>query len=278
MAGCYPLQAGSGIALAGALAGLGYVIGTVLSYVPGVSSTTRSMGASMRDYALVALIFASASGGIASLLNEVIAASIPGSPADCNLLKDFYYISTVKSTIILGAIGAIAAALPLIPVVGVALSLAWSVVMAPAVIVLGAIILPVSIFQWVLLEVFTIAGPFMFPAAVAAIAAPNRILKGLGGVLLAFSTVFYAALPLIPWAMGAVLNTDNPTALIEELANRASTWNAVSGIFELVNIPGFYMDLGKWVMITFVGMILIAIALAAARGLSQSLGGVSASV
>lgn len=277
MGGCYPLEAGSGIALASALSGLGYVIGTLMLYSPGASQSTRGAGAAMRDYAFVSLVFAAASGGVMALLDQIISSVVPAS-TDCVLLESFYRTSIEKAAVLLGAIGGIAAALPLIPVVGVALSLAWSVAMAPAVIALGAIILPLSVFQYVILLAFRFAGPHMFTAGVAAIAAPNRILKGLGGVLLAFSIVFYAALPIIPWAMGTILGGEKPEEIVDALVRMADPSNVASDVFSVILVPVFYDNLVKWVMLVFVGMVLIAIAIAAARGLSHSLGGVSASV
>jgi len=285
--GCYSLNAGDAIGLAVALCMVGYAVGNIIRFLPGVSRSTRASAASMVDYAVACLMFAAFVGGIVGLLDSVITAFVPASyvkdPASCKLVEEFFSNSAWKAVTIIGGLGAIAAALPFIPVVGAAISIAFTVAVAPLLIILGAIILPTSVLNYVIVAAFKWAGPFLFPAGVAAIAAPNRLLKGLGAVLISFAIVFYTALPVIPYAVISIMGWSGPEEFLKELGKYENQIESLkesptAGIFDVFNIADFYNKVIDWAVACLLTAVFIAIAFAAARGLSHSIGGVSASV
>lgn len=279
--GCYSLDASSAVGLAVGLAMMGYAIGNIVRFLPGVSSSTRQAAASAVDYAIACLVFAAFAGGIVGLLDSVIGAFAPAH--DCSAVEQFFLNSIWRASALIGGLGAIAAALPFIPVVGAALSIGFTVAVAPLLILLGAIILPTSALNFVIVAAFKWAGPHLFTAGVAAIAAPNRLLKGLGSVLISFAIVFYTALPLIPYAIVSVMGWSSP----EEFQYALSEYegqidqlkqNPVAGIFDALDITKLYKLVVDWTMACILTAVVVTIAVAAARGLSQSLGGVSAGV
>jgi len=279
--GCYSLNAADAIGVAVALCMIGYAVGNIIRFLPGVSRSTRASTASMVDYAIACLMFAAFVGGIVGLLDSVITAFVPASyvknPESCKLVEQFFSNSAWKAVTIIGGLGAIAAALPFIPVVGAAISIAFTVAVAPLLIILGAII------NYVIVAAFKWAGPFLFPAGVAAIAAPNRLLKGLGAVLISFAIVFYTALPVIPYAVISIMGWSGPEEFLKELGKyedqiESLKENPTAGIFDVFNIADFYNKVIDWAVACLLTAVFIAIAFAAARGLSHSIGGVSASV
>lgn len=279
--GCYSLNAASAVGVAVALSMLGYAIGNVIRFLPGVSRSTRASAASMVDYSIACIMFASLVGGIVGLLDAVIGAFTPVS--DCSLVEEFFLNSLWKAAGLIGALGAVAAALPFIPVVGAAISIAFTVAIAPLLIILGAIILPTSALNYVIVAAFKWAGPFLFPAGVAAIAVPNRLLKGLGAVLISFAIVFYTALPLIPYAVVSIMGWSSPSEFLGKLGEYQSQIDSLkespaAGIFDVFDVTNFYKVVIDWAIACLLTAVVVAIAFAAARGLSQSLGGVSASV
>jgi len=168
-------------------------------------------------------------------------------------------------------------------VVGAAISIAFTVAVAPLLIILGAIILPTSVLNYVVVAAFKWAGPFLFPAGVAAIAVPNRLLKGLGAVLISFAIVFYTALPLIPYAVVSIMGWSSPGEFLAKLGEYQAQIESLrekptAGIFDVFNIANFYKVVIDWAMACLLTAVVVALAFAAARGLSQSLGGVSAGV
>ncbi|RLI34243.1 hypothetical protein DRO55_06740 [Candidatus Bathyarchaeota archaeon] len=285
--GCYSLNAADAVGVAVALSLLGYAVGNLIRFLPGVSRSTRASAASMVDYAVACLMFAAFAGGIVGLLDSVITAFVPApyleDPASCKLVEDFFQNSVWKAAAIIGGLGGIAAALPFIPVVGAAISIAFTVAVAPLLIILGSIILPTSALNYVIVAAFKWAGPFLFPAGVAAIATPNRLLKGLGAVLISFAIVFYTALPIIPYAVISIMGWSGPEEFLKTLGEYESQIESLkesptAGIFDVFNITKFYETVIDWAVACLLTAVFVAIAFAAARGLSQSLGGVSASV
>jgi len=279
--GCYSLDAAGAVGVAVALSLLGYVIGNIIRFLPGLSRSTRASAASMVDYSIACLMFASFAGGIVGLLDAVIGAFVPAS--DCGVVEQFFLNSIWKAAGIIGALGGIAAALPFIPVVGAAISIAFTVAVAPLLIILGAIILPTSVLNYVMVAAFKWAGPFLFPAGVAAIAVPNRLLKGLGAVLISFAMVFYTALPLIPYAVVSIMGWSSPGEFLAKLGEYESQIDSLrqkptAGIFDIFNIANFYKVVVDWAIACLLTAVVVALAFAAARGLSHSLGGVSAGV
>ncbi len=279
--GCYSLNAASAVGVAVSLSMLGYAVGNLIRFLPGVSRSTRASAASMVDYAVACLMFAAFSGGIVGLLDAVIGAFTPVS--DCAVVEEFFSNSLWKAAGLIGALGGIAAALPFIPVVGAAISIAFTVAVAPLLIILGAIILPTSALNYVIVAAFKWAGPFLFPAGVAAIAVPNRLLKGLGAVLISFAIVFYTALPLAPYAVVSIMGWSSPSEFLGKLDEYQGQIDSLkesptAGIFDVFNITNFYKVVIDWAVACLLTALIVAIAFAAARGLSQSLGGVSASV
>ena len=136
-----------------------------------------------------------------------------------------------------------------------------------------------------IVSVFKMAGPFLFTAGVAAICAPNRILKGLGGVLISFAIVFYVALPVIPSVYAAITNNDIKALPqeFEDYVGELQKLKAEAGIFDLKLdgkglIEWIYEPIVNWAIMCFLTGVLLTFSFAAARGLAQSIGGVSASV
>jgi len=217
----------------------------------------------------------------------VITAFVPASyakdPASCKLVEEFFLNSLWKAATLIGGLGGVAAALPFIPVVGPAISIAFTVAVAPLLIILGSIILPTSVLNYVIVAAFKWAGPFLFPAGVAAMAVPNRLLKGLGAVLISFAIVFYTALPLIPYSVVSIMGWSSPQEFLKELGQYQKQIDSLkekpaAGIFDAFNIAKFYEIIIDWAEACLLTDVFIAIAFAAARGLSHSIGGVSASV
>jgi len=281
--GCYSLNAADSVGLAVALSMLGYAVGNIIRLLPGVSRSTRASAASMVDYSIACLMFASLAGGIVGLLDAVIGAFVPASAYDCSVVEEFFLYSLWKAAGLIGGLGAVAAALPFIPMIGAALSIAFTIAVAPILIVLGVIILPTSAVNYVTVAAFKWAGPFLFPAGVAAIAVPNRLLKGLGAVLISFAIVFYTALPLIPYAIVSIMGWSSPGEFLSGLEKyqdqiESLKQKPVAGVFDIFNIANFYKMVIDWTIACLLTAVVVAIAFAAARGLSQSLGGVSAGV
>lgn len=279
--GCYSLDASKAVGVAVALSLIGYAVGNIIRFLPGVSRSTRASAASMVDYSIACLMFASLSGGMMGLLDAVIGAFTPVS--DCSLVEEFFLNSIWKAAALIGGLGGVAAALPFIPVVGAAISIAFTVAVAPLLIILGSIILPMSTINYVVVEAFKWAGPFLFPAGVAAMAVPNRLLKGLGAVLISFAIVFYTALPLIPYAVTSIMGWSSPQEFLKKFDDYQKQIDSLkekpaAGIFDVFDITKFYKVVIDWAMACLLTAVIVAITFAAARGLSQSLGGVSASV
>lgn len=281
--GCYSLDASNSVTVAVLLSLLGYAIGNILRFMPGLSRSTRASAASMVDYSIACLMFAAFAGGMTGLLDGVITAFVPQGAYDCAAVGEFFSNSVWKAVGLLTGLGAVAAALPFIPVVGAAISIAFTIAMAPAMVILGAIIIPLSTVNYVMVKAFEIAGPFMFTAGVAAIAVPNRLLKGLGAVLISFAIVFYTALPLIPYAIVSILGWSSPREFLGSLEEYAGQIESLknqpaAGWADYLNPANFYKVIIDWAMGCILSVVLVAIAFAAARGLSQSVGGVSAGV
>jgi len=286
---CYELKCAEAVAVATAFGALGWGIGAILRCIPALSRSTREAAASMQDYALACMIFACIVGGSTAAFNafmsNVVMANLIGPKWHelyCENLKNFYANSWVKATGIIAALGGLSAALAFVPAVGTALSMAFTIIMAPALILLGAIILPVSVLNYVIVSVFEKIGPHLFTAGVLAICVPNRLLKGLGGVLIALSVAFYVGLPYIPVAYQLVMKgqatPEEFTRYVETFYQNVTSFEAEAGIFDKGIVEAVYGPLIDWAIMCFVTALLIALVFACARGLAQGIGGVSTGV
>ncbi|MEM1809059.1 MAG: hypothetical protein QXL31_06735 [Thermosphaera sp.] len=293
---CYEFNLGGAVSFAMASAALGWSVGAILRCIPGLSRATREGAAYMMDYALACMVFIAILGGGGAAFKSFIDSTLESLMGGqwkhyCFAVRDFYANSLAKALGVVGALSVLVGGLAFVPAVGTALSIGASILVAPILIMLGLIIIPMSAVNFVTTALMMKAGGPLFTAGVAAICAPYRLLKGLGGVLLALALVFYVAMPYIPVAYTIIMENQ---ALPEEFRGAAS-WESVfssidrmesqikgakieAGVFETNLLDILYGGVVDWAVMCVLTGILLVIAFAAARGLAQSIGGVSASV
>ncbi len=281
------LDPAAALPLMGVFAAVGWAVGAIVSVLPGLSASTRAHAASVRDHALVAAFLAGIASAIGSAAEWVLATVASGGGAAVSshwTAIDFFLRSAIIAGFIIGAIGA-ASAVAVVPVVGPFLAFMAGVVYGPSTLILTTIII-MSVFQSATLIVTLNAIPLIYPAGFALIAAPGRIAKGVGAFLISLSLVMYVAAPLIPYAMASVasvtrgfaLNPSDLSSVLNTICQRTSNFagDAAALLFQL---PwDYYADLYVWLVMVVAGAIIVALALAAARALSHSIGGVSASI
>jgi len=285
---CFDLKCAEAVGVAVSFGMVGWAVGAILRSIPALSRSTREAAAAMQDYALACIIFASLVGGTTAAFNAFMSNVVmpnligPNWESYCDDLINFYTNSWVKATALISVISGLAAALAFIPAVGTAISMAFTIAMAPALILLGAVILPTSVLNYVTVALFKEAGPYLFAAGVLAICVPNRLLKGLGGVLISFAVVFYAGLPYIPVAYQIIMKgkatPEEFGRYIDAYYQNMTSVEAKAGIFDQGIVTKVYGPLIDWAVMCLLTAILVAIVFACARGLAQSIGGVSASV
>jgi hypothetical protein len=174
---------------------------------------------------------------------------------------------------------------PAIPVIGTIFSFVFGVIYAPAVAILGTLMV---------LAAMNAAGYYIlhnsmlviFPLGLALFASPGKIAKGLGAFLISLALVSYIALPILPYIVASLMSVTagggvNPSELSDLLKNicqKASSSFDINVFLNLINPLGWYGDLMKWLIAVAASSFLLALILAAARALSHSLGGVSANL
>ncbi len=284
------LDPSAALPLMGVFAAVGWAVGTIVSVLPGLSASTRAHAAAVRDHALVAAFLAGVASAIGSaadwVLRTVLAGGAGAAVSSHWAAIDFFIQSAVLAGFIIGVIGAASAVASVIPVLGPALAFMAGVVYGPSTLILTTIII-MSVFQSATLLVTLNSLPLIYPAGFALMAAPGKVAKGLGAFLISLSLVMYVAAPIIPYAIASVASVTrglqvDPGILSQALSRICSLAQGlgaedVSAVL-LRTPPDYYAELYTWLVMVVAGAIIVALALAAARALSHSIGGVSASI
>jgi hypothetical protein len=175
---------------------------------------------------------------------------------------------------------------PVIPIIGAFLSYAAAIVYSPATAILGMIILPTSTINSVGYYILSSSMKTIFPIGIVLFAAPGRIAKGIGAFLISLAVVSYVTLPILPHIVAALLSVtskgsidaDNLGQVIDKLCEKARSPFSVDTFLKLFTPIDWYDDLYVWLAAVVASAFLLSLVVAAARALSQSLGGVSASL
>jgi hypothetical protein len=276
-------------ALMAVFAGIGWAVASIIYYLP-VSSSTRATAAAVRDHALFAMVLAGTGAALRQLaefiLNQAAAfAKIGNNLPSHTLMYDFNFNSALIAGSVLAWIAGLLAIGPSIPVIGTILSFVLGVVYAPGTAILAGIMV---------MSAMNAAGYFIlhnsmmliFPIGMALFAAPGKLAKGLGAFLISLSLVSYIALPILPWTVASVTSVAaggsiDPKSLkevVEKICDMSSSNPTVAGFFALVWPWEWYDKIIKWLIMVATSSFLLALTVAAARALSQSLGGVSANL
>ena len=276
------------INLMAVFAAIGWAVASIVYHLP-VSSSTRAAAASIRDHALFAMVLAGTGSAIGELtryaLDQAVGYIGAGGALDPKIMYDFNRNSaTIAGQILAFFAGAMAVG-PVIPVLGTILSFVVGVIYAPAVAILGTLMVMATV-NAVGYYILANSMLIIFPIGLALFAAPGKIAKGLGAFLISLVLVSYIALPIAPYIVASLMSVTaggavNPSELADLLGNicrRASPNPGIDEFLGLVNPLQWYGDLVKWLTAVAAGSFLLALILAAARALSHSLGGVSANL
>jgi hypothetical protein len=276
------------INLMAVFAAIGWAVASIVYHLP-VSSSTRATAAAIRDHALFAMVLAgtgSAIGELASyVLNQAVGYIGAEKALDPKIMYDFNRNSaTIAGTILAFFAGAMAVA-PALPVIGTILAFVVGVIYAPAVAILGTLMVMAAM-NTVGYYILNNSMLTIFPIGLALFAAPGKIAKGLGAFLISLALVSYVALPIAPYIVaslmsvtaGGGINLNELKKLLDNICQKASTDFDINVFLNLINPKGWYGDLMVWLIAVAASSFLLALILAAARALSHSLGGVSASL
>lgn len=283
------------VPLMAVFAAIGWAVATMIMYLPGISSQTRATAASIRDHAFLVAVLTGLGTGIGELVKTVlnyaiqIASGGSGGAISHAFLHEFFRNSALLSGILVAFVAGLIAAASALPVVGMAVSIAAGVLFTPAMAIISTIfVMSVAGFgtSFFLENVIY----FGIPIGLALVSVPGKFAKGLGVFLMSLAMVAYVGLPVAPYAIAAVLggfSREGGGFSIE------GVWNAlrrlcevakpeegvVKAAFNLLTNPlNFYSDLSQWFLAVVVASIVIVLLFAAARALSHSMGGVSASL
>lgn len=270
-------------------AAVGWAIGMIIHQLPAISSQTRATAAAVRDHALISAVLAGIGSGIRALADFALEQALSVSGAgeiSHGTVVNFYFNSAQVAGALMVLLGSLLVIGPAIPLVGTALTFAAGVLFAPAMAVLG-IIFTASIGAFATYYMLHNAMFVIFPVGMVLIAVPGRVAKGLGAFLVSLAIVSYVTLPIVPVAMASIASvgggSSDTSALFSEICGWA-TGNLGSGVEAFLAALGFgfvtelYRRLVVWLILVVVGGVMLAVLLAAARALSHSLGGVSASI
>jgi hypothetical protein len=276
------------INLMAAFAAIGWAVASIVYHLP-VSSSTRAAAASIRDHALFAMVLAGTGSAIGELARYALDQAVGYIGADRALDPKIMYSfnrgsATIAGTILAFFAGAMAVA-PVLPVIGTILGFVVGVIYAPAVAILGTLMVMAAmntVGYFILVNSMLI----IFPIGLALFAAPGKIAKGLGAFLMSLALVSYVALPIAPYIVASMMSVTagggiNPNELVivlDSICRRAKPNPGIDDFLGLVNPLQWYGDLMKWLIAVAASSFLLALILAAARALSHSLGGVSASL
>jgi len=276
------------IDLMAVFAAIGWAVASIVYHLP-VSSSTRAAAASIRDHALFAMVLAGTGSAIGELARYALEQAVgyigAGNALDPKIMYDFNRNSaTLAGTILAFFAGAMAVG-PAIPVIGVIISFVVGVIYAPATAILGTLMIMAAMNT---VGYFILANSMMiiFPIGLALFASPGKIAKGLGAFLISLALVSYIALPIAPYIVASLMsvtagggaNPNELTNLLGNICRRASSNPGIDEFLGLINPLQWYGDLVKWLTSVAASSFLLALILAAARALSHSLGGVSASL
>ena len=270
-------------------AAIAWGISSIIYQLP-VSSSTRATAASIRDHALFAMVLAGTGSAIGKLVNFVLdkVAAYAGATG-ATKGPEFMYWFNVNSAISAGTILAFFAAVlaigPVIPIIGAFLSYAAAIVYSPATAILG-IILVTAAMNSVGYYILSNSMQIIFPIGVVLFAAPGKIAKGIGAFLISLAVVSYVALPILPHIIATLLSVTSKGSIdanhlektINMLCEKARNPFNVETFLKLFAPVDWYKDLYLWLLAVVASAFLLSLVLAAARALSQSLGGVSASL
>jgi hypothetical protein len=276
------------INLMAVFAAIGWAVASIVYHLP-VSSSTRAAASSIRDHALFAMVLAGTGSAIGELtryaLDQAVSYINVEKALDPKIMYDFNRGSaTIAGTILAFFAGAMAIG-PAIPVIGTIISFVVGVIYAPAVAILGTLMVMAAMNT---AGYFILANSMMiiFPIGLALYAAPGKIAKGLGAFLISLTLVSYIVLPIAPYIVASLMsvtagggvNPNELTKLLGDICRRASPNPGIDEFLGLINPRQWYGDLVKWLTSVAASSFLLALILAAARALSHSLGGVSANL
>jgi hypothetical protein len=193
--------------------------------------------------------------------------------------------SAISAGTILAFFAAVLAIGPVIPIIGAFLSYAAAVVYSPATAILGIILITAAM-NSVGYFILSNSMKIIFPIGIVLFASPGRIAKGIGAFLISLAVVSYVALPISPHIVAALLSVASDGSIdatslgqvINELCKKAQNPFSVETFLKLFTPVEWYKDLYLWLLAVVASAFLLSLILAAARALSQSLGGVSASL
>jgi hypothetical protein len=269
-------------------AAIAWGISSIIYHLP-VSSSTRATAASIRDHALFAMVLAGTGSAIGKLVEFALdsAAKYAGATREG---PEFMFWFNVNSAISAGTIltffAAVLAVGPVIPIIGAFLSYAAAIVYSPATAILGMIILPTATINSVGYYILSNSMKIIFPIGIMLFAAPGRIAKGIGAFLISLAVVSYVTLPILPHIVASLLSVTSNGSIdakhldkvINKLCEKAKNPFSVDTFLKLFTPIDWYRDLYLWLLAVVASAFLLSLILAAARALSQSLGGVSASL
>jgi hypothetical protein len=268
-------------------AAIAWGISSIIYYLP-VSSSTRATAASIRDYALFAMVLAGTGSAIGKLVEYTLdkaAAYAGATKVGPDFMFEFNKNSAISAGTILAFFAAVLAIGPVIPIIGAFLSYAAAVVYSPATAILG-IVLVTAAMNSVGYFILSNSMRIIFPIGIVLFASPGRIAKGIGAFLISLAVVSYVALPISPHIVAALLSVASDGSIdaislgqvINKLCEKAQNPFSVETFLKLFTPVEWYKDLYLWLLAVVASAFLLSLILAAARALSQSLGGVSASL
>jgi hypothetical protein len=269
-------------------AGIAWGISSIIYHLP-VSSSTRATAASIRDHALFAMVLAGTGSAIGKLVEFALdkaAAYAGATKVGPDFMFEFNKNSAISAGTILAFFAAVLAVGPVIPIIGAFLSYAAAIVYSPATAILGMIILPTSTINSVGYFILSNSMRVIFPIGIVLFAAPGRIAKGVGAFLISLAVVSYVTLPILPHIVAALLSVASDGSIdakslslvINKLCEKARSPFSVDTFLKLFTPIDWYRDLYVWLLAVVASAFLLSLIIAAARALSQSLGGVSASL
>jgi hypothetical protein len=195
----------------------------------------------------------------------------------------FNIVSVVLSATFLSILTGLFAIGPSIPVIGAFLTFAAAVVYSPAAALLG-VILVTSAMNSVGYFILSYSMTTLFPVGIVLFASPGRIAKGLGALFVSLAIVSHIALYVLPYIVAALMSAIpggvNVKDLLVFLQNLGSECEknkmvGVDAFLALFNPMSWYMLFIQWFVGVIASSFLLVMVYAAARALSQSLGGVS---
>ena len=277
----YP-GAGGYIALAWALASLGYAIGVALHRLPMPGGSGSQWGGYLMSYSLATagvLAVLGVGDAVTNLVNNVQAA-VPAGKEQCEGLPGIYMDLGMKAFTLLGIITGIGMGTSIIPIVGPAIANVFSVVAT----VPGLVLSITLITAFTLMTFITVFGSLavaLAPAGIVLLSVPGGKTKGIGAWLLAAAIVFAVAGPYIPaFGLLACGVGDLSVCQLNEITRSENLDDILSDVFSLVAWmfnpqDNELMKMWRFALGSLAGW---GILMAASAALSKGMGGVAASL